>query len=139
MTRDVAVIPVEATLQDAAALMITEDVGFLPVEDHGKLVGVVTDRDIVLRAVAEGESPRTTSVRAVMTPEVFTCKESSTIEEAAKTMAGHHVRRLPVVAEDKRLVGMLSLSDLWSAPRERFVALEILEAVAHHHDQDTPR
>jgi CBS domain-containing protein len=139
MTRDVAVVPIEGTLQDAAALMFAENVGILPVEEHGRILGVVTDRDIVMRAVAEGENPRKTTVRAVMTPELFYCYEDSDVGAAAAPMLAHQVRRLPVLTRDKQLVGKLSLSDLSSDAEDPSVASETLKAVAHHHDAEIPR
>jgi CBS domain-containing protein len=91
--------------------MKTLDVGSLPVCDNDRLVGLITDRDIAVRAVAEGCDPRTTTVQNVMTPDVLYCFEDQVVQEAAQLMSEQQVRRV-VLNRDKRLVGIVSLSDL---------------------------
>jgi CBS domain-containing protein len=112
MTRDVALINPNTTIRDAARKMRDENVGALPVGENDRLVGMVTDRDIVMRAVAEDRGSGTTAVRDVMSQHVFYCFEGADVKEAAKTMAEHQVRRLPVLNHDKRLVGVVALADL---------------------------
>jgi len=119
MTTQVAVVGPDNTVLDACKLMQIHNVGALPVCQHdGKVLGIVTDRDIVVRNIANGGDPKTTPVRTVMTKDVICANPSMEVEEAAELMAQHKIRRLPVVQND-RLVGMVSIGDL--ATRYRFV------------------
>lgn len=111
MTRDVSIANPDQTIQQAARNMAIMDVGALPVGENNRLVGMVTDRDIVLRGIAEGKGPHT-KVRDVMTPDVKYCFEDQDVVEIADSMAEVQIRRLPVVDRDKNLVGILSLSDI---------------------------
>ncbi len=111
MTRDVRVARPDQTIQDAAKMMADIDAGVLPVGENDRLVGMITDRDIVVRAVAEGQGPQTL-VREVMTSDVKYCFENEDTDQVARNMADQQVRRLPVVNREKRLVGILSLGDL---------------------------
>lgn len=111
MTRDVKMVRPETTLQDAARTMTDSDIGSLPVSDGDRLVGMVTDRDIVTRAVCEGKGPET-PVRDVMTDDVKYCFEDQDIGEIASNMADIQLHRLPVVNRDKRLVGIIALADV---------------------------
>ena len=111
MTRDVTIVDPETTIQQAARAMVTLDVGALPVGENDRLVGMITDRDIVVRGIAEGKSPKT-KVRELMTPAVKYCFVDDEVEEIASNMADIQLRRLPVMDHDKRLVGILSLSDI---------------------------
>jgi CBS domain-containing protein len=106
----VAVLP-DASLVEAAQLMRAEDVGDVLVAEGGRVVGVLTDRDITLRAVADGADPLTVSARAVCTPDPVVVGPDDPVSTAVDLMRGHAVRRLPVV-EDGRPVGMVSLGDL---------------------------
>jgi CBS domain-containing protein len=112
MTRDPELIDPNASIREAAKRMRSENVGALPVGENDRLIGMVTDRDIVTRGVAEERMAGTTSVREVMSEKVFYCFEDNDLEAAAKCMADHQVRRLPVLNRDKRLVGIVSLADL---------------------------
>jgi CBS domain-containing protein len=112
MTPDVEVIAPEATLQQAAAKMRRLNIGPLPVCDGDQLVGMLTDRDITVRAVAEGCDPTTTTVREAMTPDLAYCFEDQTLEDAIQMMERYQIRRLPILSHAKRLVGMVSLGDL---------------------------
>lgn len=111
MTRDVRLVRPDQTIRDAAKLMAELDIGALPVEENDRLVGMITDRDIAVRAVAEGKSPDT-RVRDAMSKEVKYAYEDQSIEEVTQNMGDLRVRRLPVLDRDKRLVGILSLGDL---------------------------
>jgi len=111
MTRDVAMINSDQTIQKAARLMAELDVGILPVGEGDRLVGMITDRDIAVRGLAKGKGPNT-KVRDVMTPKVKYCFGDQDIDEIAMNMADIQVRRLPVLSRDKRLVGILSLCDI---------------------------
>ncbi len=112
MTKQVKVIPSNATIRDAAKLMKDIDTGFIPVIDTDNVIGVITDRDIVLRSTAEGRNPNETKVEEVMTKEFFFLYEDEDVKEAAKVMSDRQVRRLPVVNRQEELVGVLSLGDL---------------------------
>jgi CBS domain-containing protein len=111
MTRDVQVATPEQSIREAALLMARIDAGTVPVGKDNRLVGMLTDRDITVRAVARGLGPDT-PVREVMSADVKYCYEDQAVEEVARNMADIQVRRLPVVNRDKRLVGILSLGDL---------------------------
>src|SRR5687767_3918953 len=111
MTRDVRVAAPNQSLRDAAQLMAELDVGVLPVGENDRLVGMVTDRDIAIRGIAQGHGPET-PVREVMTDTVKYCYEDQSIEEVSRNMGDVQVRRMPVVDRQKRLVGIISLSDI---------------------------
>jgi CBS domain-containing protein len=111
MTSKPKTIQPSTTAQEAARLMKSEDVGSLPIIEGDKLAGVVTDRDLAIRALAEGKSPDT-AVSEIASKDVVTVDPDQTIEEAARLMAEHQVRRLPVVEEDGRLVGVLAQADV---------------------------
>ena len=102
----------ETTLQEAAQIMAEQDLGFLPVGENDRLVGMVTDRDITVRATALGRQPNEAVARDVMTPKTYYCYDDQTTEEVCENLAEIQVRRLPVVNRDKRLVGIVSLGDL---------------------------
>src|SRR5262245_3844271 len=112
MTRDAECTRPEATLQEAAERMKIVDVGSLPVCDDNHLVGVLTDRDIIVRSVAGGHDPCSDRVREVMTPEVHYCFEDADVADAAELMREKQVGQLPVLSRDKRLVGIVALGDL---------------------------
>jgi CBS domain-containing protein len=112
MTRDVEVVRPDSAIQEAASKMKSLDVGSLPVCDNRRLLGVVTDRDIAVRAVAAGRDPKTTPVSETMTPELIYCFEDEPLREAAKLMERYQIRRLPILDREKHLVGIVSLGDL---------------------------
>ncbi|HEY1375196.1 MAG TPA: CBS domain-containing protein [Gemmataceae bacterium] len=112
MTRNVECIAPDDTLQVAARKMRDLDVGPLPVCDHDRLAGMVTDRDITVRATAEGKDPTRCPVRDVMTPHVVYVFEDQDVKDAADTMAVRQIRRLVVLNRDKKLVGIVSMADL---------------------------
>jgi CBS domain-containing protein len=120
----------DATLVEAAQKMKSLDVGMLPVCDNDRLTGAVTDRDITVRAVAEGFDPRATRVRQVQTPEIVYCFENQSITEAAHLMEEKQIRRLPVLNQQKRLVGIVSLGDLAVRTHKERLAGEVLERVS---------
>lgn len=111
MTPDPIVLPVTAPMMEAAQRMRDEDIGDVLVEDNGKLCGMCTDRDMVVRAIAEGLEPRTTPVGNVCSREIVALSPDDLVEDAIRLMREHAVRRMPVV-EDGRPVGMISLGDL---------------------------
>jgi CBS domain-containing protein len=111
MSRDVTLLNPQQTICVAASLMAEIDAGALPVGENDRLVGMITDRDIVVRAVAQGRSADT-KVADVMSKEVLYCFDTDNIDDVARNMGKARVRRLPVVNRDKRLVGIVSLGDL---------------------------
>jgi len=111
MSRDVQIASPDQSIASAARVMMEIDAGSLPVGENDRLVGVLTDRDIAVRAVAK-EMPPTTKVRDVMSAEVLYCYDDQTLDEVARNMADQQLRRLPVLDRDKRLVGIVSLADL---------------------------
>ena len=111
MTRNVTLLTPDQTICVAASLMAEIDAGALPVGENDRLVGMITDRDIVVRAVAHGRTAAT-KVGAVMSTEVLYCFDTDDIDDVARNMGDSQVRRLPVVNRDKRLVGIVSLGDL---------------------------
>jgi CBS domain-containing protein len=111
MTRDPRTIAPDRSIKEAAQLMSELDVGMLPVEKDDRLVGVITDRDIVLRAVCKGKGLET-PVSEAMSPGTKYCREDADDTDVAANMADIQLRRLPVVNKDKRLVGIVSIGDL---------------------------
>lgn len=110
MTRDPLIISANDTVKRAAEIMAREDVGYLPVEEGDRLVGMLTDRDIVLRCVAQGKNGDA-RVRDAMTRDVKYCFENDDLDEVMENFAEIQVRRMPVMSADKRLVGILSIAD----------------------------
>lgn len=111
MTRNCTYITPQTTLAEAARIMADQDIGFVPVAENDKMIGMLTDRDIVIRAVAHGLAP-TAPVKDAMSAKTFYCFDDQDAEEVCANMADIKVRRLPVVNREKRLVGVVSLGDL---------------------------
>jgi CBS domain-containing protein len=111
MTRDVRVANPGQSIRDVAKMMAEIDAGAMPVGENDRLIGMITDRDIAIRAVAQGKGPDTL-VRDVMSKEVKYCFEDEDLEHVAKNMSDIQMRRLPVVNREKRLVGIVSLGDV---------------------------
>ncbi|MBB3278115.1 MULTISPECIES: CBS domain-containing protein [unclassified Pseudoxanthomonas] len=116
MTRDVATIRPEQSLLDAAELMRSRDVGSLPVHENDRLIGMITDRDIVVRGLTDNDVAGKT-VRDVMSEEVMYCRAGDQVESVATNMADLEMRRLPVVDDHKRLVGIVSLANMMHSKR----------------------
>jgi CBS domain-containing protein len=112
MTRKVVTVHADATVEQATALMRDHRVGALPVKKAGVLIGMLTDRDVTVRVLAEGLDPRLTRVRAVMTPRIAFIPAEWPLEDAARMMADLHVHRLAVLDGDLKLIGILSEHDL---------------------------
>lgn len=132
MSRDVKVITPDTTIADAAKMMRDGNFGMLPVEENDRMIGAISDRDIAIRAVAEGLDLNT-KVRDVMSKGISWAFEDETVEEAVAIMSEHQVRRLPVVNRAKRLVGIVSLGDIASEMKPAAHALsEISRPISHH-------
>jgi CBS domain-containing protein len=112
MTPDAQCVGPEETLVDAAALMRQLDVGVLPVCHEGDVVGMITDRDIAIRAVADARPPSTTRVREIMSPGTVFVYEDQDVDEVVEVLEKHQIRRAPVMSRERRLVGIVSLGDI---------------------------
>jgi CBS domain-containing protein len=112
MSSSVELTDPSTTIRDVAKKMRSENIGAMPVGQNDRLIGMVTDRDIVTRAVAEERSPGNTTVKDVMSEGICYCFEDEDVSEAAAKMAKYQVRRLPVLNRDKRLVGVVALADI---------------------------
>jgi CBS domain-containing protein len=131
MTTEVRVIPADATVQDAAKKMDDENVGALPVCDGERMIGIVTDRDIVIRSTSVGQEPSKVTVRDVMTAPVTYGLDDQSVEDAASIMKRNYVRRLPVLDHDHRLVGMVTADDLMiSGPDRAGIAAEVFQSIS---------
>ena len=134
MTRHVRVIGPDQTLAEAARAMAESDVGALPVANSERLLGMITDRDIAIRGIGAGKGPDA-KISEAMSGQVMYCYEDDDIDNVLQNMGDIQVRRLPVVNEDKRLVGIVSLSDLADASEEQ--AGETLCQIARQGGQHT--
>lgn len=112
MSPTVETIDANTMIRDAAVRMRDKDLGALPVSGEGRLIGMVTDRDIVVRGVAADRGGGTTAVREVMSEGLVTCYDDASVADAARIMAEHKLRRMPVVDHGEELVGVVSLADL---------------------------
>ena len=128
MTSNPTTITPDTTAQEAARKMKSEDAGSLPVLDGDQLVAIVTDRDIALRIVGEGKGPETT-VGEIASKDLVTIDPQQTLEEAARLMGEHQLRRLPVVEEDGKLVGILAQADIAAAGHD-LVTGEVVQEIS---------
>jgi CBS domain-containing protein len=112
MTSNPSTIEPDNSIVEAARIMKQQDAGVVPVTENGRLTGMVTDRDIAIRVVAEGRDPQSTPVREVASKDLVTVDPQQDLDEALRLMAQHQVRRLPVVEEDGRLVGVVAQADV---------------------------
>ena len=131
MSTKVETIKPTSSLRATARTLSNLNVGALPVVDDGKLVGIITDRDVSVHAIAIGREPQSTDVQIVMTKEVFTCNENQKLTEAAEIMEQHNIRRLAVVNDENNVVGILTVDDLAQVSHE--LAGGVLEAAIAIH------
>lgn len=129
MTDRPRVVTPDTTVSEAAQLMRNDDIGSLPIIDGEQLAGMVTDRDIVIRAIAEGKDPRGMPVREVASRELVTVRADEELSSALQLMASQQVRRLPVVDDDGRLVGILAQADVAVEAKEKAVG-EMVEEIS---------
>ena len=129
MTPQVEDISPDESIRDAASKMKSLDIGALAVMDEGRVVGMITDRDIAIRAVARGRGPDT-PVRSAMTPKVVYCHEEDDIDTAAMVMREEQIRRLLVVDLDGKPVGIVSLGDLATRTHDEYLCGRVLECVS---------
>ena len=129
MSRDVKVISPDATIREAAMKMLEGDFGMMPVGENDRMIGAISDRDIAIRGVAEGNDPNT-KVRDVMSEGITWAYEDDSVEEGARAMSEHQIRRLPVVNSEKRLVGIVALGDFAVESAEIEAAAEALSEIS---------
>jgi CBS domain-containing protein len=123
----------ETPITAVAKTMLQQDIGAIPVGENDRLIGMVTDRDIAMRGVANGKDVSHLTVRDVMTSGIVWCRDSDDVNQAAQMMKSKQLRRLPVIDKNKRMVGILGLGDISSAAPQRITA-DITRAVSAHHD-----
>jgi CBS domain-containing protein len=138
MSSNVRVVNPEETVQQASRVMRDEDTGMLPVGEGDRLIGIVTDRDVALRLVAEGKDPTRTKVREVMSQDLKYVFEDEELAHVADNMAEQQIRRLPVVNRNKRLVGVISLGDLSRGSRSGHFAGRAMRGVARETGSQGP-
>ena len=126
MTPEVVTIDPDASIQQAAQMMASLDIGLLPVMANDDLLGVITDRDITIRAAARGLDPKRTQVRHIMTETAICGSSGQEIAQGAKQMMNHQIRRLPILDDNQRLVGIVSLGDLVKGLADKCLAGEVL-------------
>jgi CBS domain-containing protein len=122
----------DTPLSEVAKIMRDADVGAVPIGENDRLIGMVTDRDIVCRGFADGKDPASLTARDVMTQGIVYCTEDQSIEDAIHLMESKQIRRMPVLNDKKRMTGMLSLGDLSHAAGHELTG-ELAEAVSAHH------
>jgi CBS domain-containing protein len=130
MTRNVEVVNGNASLKEAATKMKKLDVGLIPVCDGDRLKGLLTDRDITIRATANGRDPSKTKVNEVMSTDIAYCLEDQAVDEAVILMEARQIRRLPILNQDKQLIGIVSLADIAVHVGDRDLTGETLEEIS---------
>jgi len=133
MTQHVQVVDPDEALDHAARIMRELDIGSIPVCDRGRLVGLLTDRDIAVRAVAAGRDPKRTAVAEVMTRPVFCCAPEHAVESVALVMRARQIRRIPVIDQDEHVVGMVGLADIALEARNDRLLGAVVESVSTPH------
>ena len=129
MTANPRTVQPSTPVAEAARLMSSEDIGALPIVEGDRLTGMITDRDITIRAVAQGKDPQSTTVGEIASRDVVTIDPQQTLDEAARLMSQHQLRRLAVVEEDGRLVGILAQADVAEAGHPELVG-EMVEEIS---------
>jgi CBS domain-containing protein len=134
MTTSVEIASPDDSIHEAARIMAAEDCGALPVGENDRLIGMITDRDIVVRAVAQGKRPDACIVREVMSDEVKYIYDDETTDGLAQKMAELQIKRLPVINRDNRLVGIVSLGDIANQGDTRSAAAQALRGISRPSD-----
>ena len=129
MSRDVQIISPDGTIKEAAQQMLKGNFGMMPVGENDRMIGTISDRDIVIRAVAEGKYP-STKVREIMSEGIVWAYEEDSVDDAAKLMGDRQIRRLPIVNADKRLVGIVALGDFAVESADIEIAGEALSEIS---------
>ena len=131
MTEDVVCLSADDSIEYAAQQMCDIDVGIMPVTEGGKLIGVITDRDICCRVVAAGKDAGQTSVESVMSTEIVSCGPQADISEAVELMSEHQIRRLMIVDDSEQLVGVVAQADIATEPGMQRETEQLVERVSH--------
>ena len=137
MTPNVRIADPDQSIYEIAKLMRDDGFGVMPVGENDRLIGMITDRDICCRAVADKMNPEKTTVRDIMSEEMLYCFEDEDIDDVVDKMAKQQVRRFPVLNSNKRLVGIISLGDIALAAQNKQVAGEAISAVSKHSEKHT--
>lgn len=132
MSKKPEFLPPNATIKQAADQMRTHDYGFIPIGENDRLIGAITDRDIIVRAIADGKDPSKTELRSIMTKGIRFCFENDSLEKVAQQMEQLQVRRLVVLNQQKRIVGIISLGDIATKCKDEKLCSELADAVSHH-------
>lgn len=132
MHRNVSWVAPTMPVSEIAKIMKDQDIGAVPVGENDRLIGMVTDRDIAIRALADGFDVSSSTARDVMSPGIIYCRTDDTVDEAVRVMEAKKIRRLPVIDSNKRMVGMLSIGDV-SHSGGRWLTEELMKAVSEHH------
>lgn len=132
MTKQVELGRPDMTLQEVAQKMRDGDYGVLPLGEHDRIVGMITDRDITVRGIAEGKDPKKVEAREIMSTNILYCYEDQTIDEVTQNLGENQIRRVPVLNRQKRLVGILSLGDLAQTNETPQKVEEALNRISQH-------
>jgi len=132
MHKGVTWVDPDTSVEKLAGLMQEHDIGAIPIGENDRLIGMVTDRDIVCRCLASGLDPKTATARDVMTKGIVFCLDGQDLDDAVRVMENKKVRRLPVINGKKRMIGMLSLGDVYNAA-PRPISDETMQGVSAHH------
>lgn len=134
MSKKPEFLPPTATLTEVAKLMAKQDFGFVPIGENDRLIGAVTDRDIIIRAIAKGKDPNKTLVKDVLSEGIQYCFDVDDLEKLAQHMEEQQIRRLVVLNKEKRMVGIVSLGDIFTKSKNAKLSLEIGDAVSQHEE-----
>ena len=130
MTREVEIVEPDATLKEVSQRMKALDIGVLPVCENDRVIGLITDRDITVRAIAEGRNPSTTKASEIMSQDLICGFEEQDVKEAASIMEERQIRRMPVLDRNQHIVGIVSLGDLAVKTRDEKLAGKTLEGIS---------
>jgi CBS domain-containing protein len=132
MHKGVTWVEPDAKISELAQMMRDEEIGSIPVGENDRLIGMVTDRDIAIKGFADGKDVSTMTARDVMSGPILYCRADEDLEDAARIMEEHQVRRLPVIDDNKRMVGILTVGDIASSSSRQLLG-EVVQTVAEHH------
>lgn len=130
MSKNPEILSPEMTLKEAAEKMKKQDFGFLPIGENDRLIGAITDRDIVIRGVAAGKDPNKTIVRDIMTDKIHYCFENDSMEKIAEMMSKLQIRRVAVLNDSKRITGIISLGDVATKSKDTSLSGKVTTAVS---------
>lgn len=130
MTKNPKILTPNSSVAEVVKEMQKLDCGFMPIAENGKILGVVTDRDITLRTISAGKDPTKTSVKEIMTTKTFSVSEDQKVDEAAKKMREQQIRRLVVLDKNNKITGVLSLGDIATRCKDHKIDSGIIEAVS---------